>query len=107
MAEQHVDITSEATLVAALRITRAQIAEQKEIEQAITAKLKDLLGDATEARIGGAPVATYRWTKPRESIDVRALRKEYPDLAKEFTRITPGSRRFVLIDPTTGEGGQS
>lgn len=104
MAE-HVDITDEATLVAALRITRAQIAEQKEVEEALVGKIKDLLGDATEARIGGAPVAYYRWTKPRESVDVRALRTEYPDLAREFTRITPGSRRFVLLDPTDGGQG--
>lgn len=101
----HIDLTSEATLVAALRLTRARIAEHREIEDAIVTKLKDLLGDATEARIGGAPVATWRWTKPRESVDVRALRKEYPDLAREFTKITPGSRRFVLLDPTTGEEG--
>lgn len=105
MAE-HVDITDEATLVAALRITRAQIAEQREIEKAIEDKIKALLGDATEARIGGAPVATYRWTKPRESLDVKEFRKEYPDLAREFTKITPGSRRFVLLDPADKEAGK-
>src|SRR5699024_1531898 len=89
MAE-HVDITDEATLVAALRITRAQIAEQKEVEEALVSKLKTLLGDATEARIGVAPVAYYRRTKPREAVDVRALRKEHPDLARESSRLTPG-----------------
>lgn len=102
MAEQHVDITDEATLVAALRITRAQIAEQKEIEEALVGKLKALLGDATEARIGGAPVAYYRWTKPRETVDTRALRKAHPDLVAEFTRTGQASRRFVLLDPTEG-----
>ena len=107
MSEQHVDITEEATLVAALRLVRAQIAEQKEIEKAIEGKLKDLLGEATEARIGGAPVVYYRWTKPRESIDVKSFRKEYPDLAREFTRITPGSRRFVLVDPGEKQGGDT
>lgn len=99
----HVDITDEATLVAALRLTRARIAEHREIEEALEGKLKDLLGEATEARIGGAPVVTYRWTKPRETLDVKALREEYPNLAEEFTRISPGSRRFVLLDPTEGE----
>lgn len=101
---QHIDITDEATLVAALRLVRAQIAEKKELEAAIVDKLKGFLGDATEARIGGQTVAYYRWTKPRESIDVKEFRREYPDLAREFTKITPGSRRFVLVDPTTGEG---
>lgn len=99
---EHIDITDEATLVAALRLVRTQIAEQREIEDAIVAKIKDRLGEATEARIGGAPVATWRWTKPRESVDVRALRKEYPDLVDEFTRASAPSRRFVLLDPTEG-----
>lgn len=102
MSEQHVDITDEATLVAALRIVRAQIAEQREIEKAIEGKLKDFLGDATEARIGGQTVVTYRWTKPRETLDVKALRKDHPDLAREYARIAPGHRRFVLVDPTEG-----
>ncbi|XKK40334.1 hypothetical protein HFP72_06585 [Nocardiopsis sp. ARC36] len=87
MAELHVDITSEATLVAALRLIRAQIAEKKELEQAIEDKLKGFLGDATEARIGSTPVVYYRWTKPRETVDVKSLRKEHPDLAREFTKI--------------------
>ncbi|XKK40377.1 hypothetical protein HFP72_06815 [Nocardiopsis sp. ARC36] len=58
MAELHVDITSEATLVAALRLIRAQIAEKKELEQAIEDKLKGFLGDATEARIGSTRSST-------------------------------------------------
>lgn len=100
---EHVDLTEEATLVAALRLTRARIAEHREIEDAIVGKLKERLGSATEARIGGAPVVTYRWTKPVERLDARALRKAHPDLVSEFTRTTPGSRRFVLLDPTSGE----
>ncbi|WP_116248189.1 hypothetical protein [Nocardiopsis sp. FIRDI 009] len=102
-----VDITSQATLVAALRLVRAQIAEQKEMERAIEDKLKALLGEATEARIGGEPVVYYRWTKPRRQVDVRALREEHPDLVKEYTRTTAPSRRFVLLDPTAGGGGES
>ncbi|WP_026118804.1 hypothetical protein [Nocardiopsis salina] len=102
---EHVDLTDEATLVAALRLTRARIAEHREIEDAIVGKLKDLLGEATEARIGGAPVVTYRWTKPREQVDIKALREEQPEVAKQYTRLAQGSRRFVLLDPTSGEEG--
>ncbi|MFC9089018.1 hypothetical protein [Nocardiopsis dassonvillei] len=104
MAEQHIDITAEATLVGALRLVRAQIAEKKELEAAIEDKLKTLLGEATEARIGGAPVVYYRWTKPVARVDTRRLRKEHPDLVEEYTRLGNPSRRFVLVDPTTGEG---
>ncbi|MEV2274062.1 hypothetical protein AB0I72_00620 [Nocardiopsis sp. NPDC049922] len=105
MAE-HVDITDEATLIGTLRLVRAQIAEKKEIEAALVEKVKALLGDATEARIGGRPVVYYRWTKPREQVDTRRLRKEHPDLVEEYTRTTTPSRRLVLLDPS-GEEGRS
>jgi predicted phage-related endonuclease len=105
MAE-HVDITSEATLVAALRLVRARIAEQKELEEGILGKLKELLGESTEARIGGKPVAYYRWTKPVSRVDTRRLCKEHPDLVEEYTRVGEPSRRFVLLDPST-DGGTS
>ncbi|ASU81385.1 hypothetical protein CDO52_00055 [Nocardiopsis gilva YIM 90087] len=98
----HIDLDDDATWVAALRQVRAQIAELKQTEAVIEGQLKGRLGEATEARVGGRPVITYRWTKPVERLDTRRLRREHPDLIAEYTRTGEPGRRFVLLDVEDG-----
>jgi len=100
----HIDFTDHATELAALRHLRTQIAELKETEAALEQRIKDRLGAHTEARVNGRPVLTWRWTKPRQQVDTRALRREHPDLVADYTRTTEASRRFVLLEDA-GEGG--
>lgn len=99
---EHIDLDDHATWVAALRQVRGQISELRQKEQAIEEHLKGLLGDHTEARLQGRPVVAYRWTKPVERIDTKRLRRDFPDVATEVTRISPPARRFVLLDTDEG-----
>ena len=93
-----VDIDDDATWVEALRTVRAQIADLQAKEAAIVEHLKQRLGTATEARINGAPVITWRWSKPSRRIDEKRLRAERPDIWEAYARTTAPVRRFVL-DP--------
>lgn len=97
-----VDLDDDATWVEALRTVRAQIADLEAKEAAIVEHLKQRLGAATEARINGTPVITWRWSKPSRRIDEKRLRAERPDIWKTYARTTAPSRRFVL-DPKGGQ----
>lgn len=90
-----------ATWVTALHQVRADIAEKRKMEEAIEQQIKALIGDATEARVDGKPVITYRWTKPRERIDAKKLRDEQPDIARAYTVTGEATRQFRLLDPGT------
>ena len=60
--------------------------------------LEAAIGDADDATVDGKLVITYRWSKPTERIDVKALREKEPDLAAQFTVTGTPTRSFRLAD---------
>lgn len=60
--------------------------------------LEGFIGDAEVATVDGEPVLTYKWSKPTERIDVKALREKDPALAAQFTVVGDPKRSFRLVD---------
>lgn len=44
----------------------------------------------------GQTLATWKTSKDSAKFDSKAFGKVHPDLAQEFTKIVPGTRRFIL-----------
>lgn len=61
----------------------------------IRAQLELIVGDAESVVLDGKTVLTYKKSKDSERFDVDAFRTANPDLAKEFTVVVPGSRRWT------------
>lgn len=59
-------------------------------------KLKLSFGDAEGISYGGQTLATWKAPKPSSKFDAKAFVEAHPDLAKEYTVTTQGSRRFLL-----------
>jgi len=54
------------------------------------------MGDADTLTIGGRDVLTWRETKPRETLDSKALKEKHPTIYAAFTKAGNPSRRFLL-----------
>jgi putative phage-type endonuclease len=73
-------------------------------------RLKDRLavamGPAESLSFGGKTLASWRNSKGVSRIDVERLRRERPDVARDYTVSSPGGRR-LLIAPTSRLGQES
>lgn len=94
----HVDLDDVANYVTALRDVRRRMTELREVEEMLVEQIKQRMGDAPEAHIGGVPVIRWAWTKPVRRFDRKAFAAAHPDLDAEYTVTGEPSRRFVL-DP--------
>lgn len=86
---QHVDeeVEVDGDLIAELRSARAEFDAAKRRKDAAEAALKDSLGEASTATFDGAVVATWK-TQQSRRIDSDRLRKEFPDVAAECTKVS-------------------
>ena len=82
----------------AAKAAAAQIAEIAEIRDRAIEHIKHAMGDATEARIGGQPVITWRPSKPAKYIDAKALAADLPDVAAKYTKVKQAARPFKILD---------
>lgn len=79
-----------------LKEVRAEIAKAETEKEELEAKIKIGFGDAEAISYGGQTLATWKASKESAKFDSKAFCKAHPDLAQEFTKVTPGSRRFLL-----------
>jgi len=82
--------------VSMLKQVRADIDLLEGKKDALEARIKEYMQNAEALRYGTKVLATWRTAKDSSRIDGDRLRKERPDIAKEFSNITPGARKFLL-----------
>lgn len=85
-----------AASLSALRAARARMKEAEAEAEAAEAAIKAYLGDRDILTVGGEVAATWKATKPRETLDSAALKKAEPDIFAKFAKTGAASRRFVL-----------
>lgn len=74
-----------------------QKADEAEAEfEGHKAALMLAMRDAEELEYQGNTLVTWKSTKDTERFDAKSFKETYPDLAKEFTKLSPGSRQFRL-----------
>lgn len=79
-----------------LKDLRGQIATLDERKTELETKLKMAFGDAEAIAYGGETLATFKAPKDSMKLDSKALAAAHPDIVAEFTKPTPGARRFLL-----------
>lgn len=79
-----------------LKALKEQIAKLDEHKEELETKIKMCFADAEAISYGGQTIATWKAPKPSERFDANAFAKAHPDLAKEFTAVSQGARRFLL-----------
>lgn len=82
--------------VSMLRQVRADIDLLEGKKDALEARIKEHMQNAEALRYGKTVLATWRTAKDSSKIDGDRLRKERPDIAKEFSKTQPGARKFLL-----------
>ena len=70
----------------------SEIEDKNKVED----KIKLCFGDAEAISFEGQTLATWKASKDSERFDSKAFQTAHPDLAKEFTTIVAGSRRFLV-----------
>lgn len=79
-----------------LKQVKAELAQMEERKEELETKLKAAFEDAEAITYGGDIIATWKTSKPSEKLDSKALKAAHPELVKEFTVQTAGTRRFLL-----------
>lgn len=86
-----------AAWVQAAAAASTEIARLTAIRDRAIEHVKQAMGDAVQARIGGQPAVTWAWSKPATCIDVKALTADLPDVAAKYTREKQAARPFKII----------
>lgn len=81
-------------LLRELRAIQARIRREQGDEDRYKAMIAAKLGDATDGVVDGRVVVTWR-PMTRHTVDVKALRRAYPDIANEFEQATTTRRLLV------------
>lgn len=82
--------------LAELRAKKAEAAALEERVGELEAVIKAYMADRETLLEDGAAVATWKNTKPRETIDTAELKRQMPEVAAKFTKTGAPSRRFLL-----------
>jgi predicted phage-related endonuclease len=82
-----------------LEEARALKKQADSIEQAAKDHLARLLLDADEGRINGQTVITWREQAGRESVDIKSLRLDQPDLIAQYTQKSAPVRVMRTVKP--------
>ena len=93
-------VTADDEVQAAVAELHQLHGSRKEVEQRerqLKARIQAAMGDA-ERLVGqdGRTLATWKASRPTQSVDVKALQAAEPEVAERYTIERPGSRRFVL-----------
>lgn len=79
-----------------LKIVKDEIAALEQKKTEFEDRIKMCFGDAEAISYGGQTLATWKTSKDSEKFDAKAFQAANPELAKEFTKSVPGTRRFLL-----------
>lgn len=87
------------------QVHKAKVAELVAARDDAREQIQRRMGDATEARVGGRPVVTWKWKKAGSHLDQKALRNDNPELIARYTVPSAPARTYVLLDPEGGDRG--
>ena len=79
-----------------LKEVREQLDAIEERKKELEDKLKMCFGDAEAISYEGQTLATWKAPKPSEKFDDKAFKAAHPEVAKEYTKLVTGARRFLL-----------
>lgn len=79
-----------------LKGVKDELDRLEERKEELEGKIKLGFGDAEAISYGGQTLATWKAAKDSPKFDSKAFTKAHPELAQEFTKIQPGTRRFLL-----------
>lgn len=79
-----------------LKAVKDELSAIEEKKTALEEKIKLGFGDAEAISYDGQTLATWKAPKPSNKFDAKAFTAAHPDIAKEFTFLTQGARRFLL-----------
>ena len=88
--------TDEYNAYTELKEVREQLDAIEERKKALEDKLKMCFGDAEAISYEGQTLATWKAPKPSEKFDDKAFKAAHPEVAKEYTKLVAGARRFLL-----------
>lgn len=80
----------------ALKDVRKEIDALEERKTELEERIKLAFGDAEGLSFGGQTIATWKASKPSSKFDSKAFQAAHPDLAREFTFPSQGTRRFLI-----------
>jgi predicted phage-related endonuclease len=67
--------------------------------EAVAVQIKDFMGDAdTLVDAAGTKIVTYKSSKPRETLDTKALKQDMPEVYERFKKVSAvGARPFKVL----------
>ncbi|MEV8372971.1 lambda-exonuclease family protein [Kribbella sp. NPDC056861] len=86
-----------ASLLAQRNKLADDIRSAEEIRQAIDSAIKDILGEAEVGLLHGEPAVRWGNVSGRRSINSKALRADYPEIADQYTVTGDPYRRFAIL----------
>lgn len=94
-----VDLTDIGPWIVERRRIQAQIDGLITARDALDERIKNRMGDAETALVGGRPAIRWAYTKPAPYVDRKALEKDHPEIAAAYTKTKRPSRRYVVLKP--------
>jgi hypothetical protein len=92
------DVICDDSLASTISDTQTLNEEKKEIDKNIEfykAQIADFMGDAESlSNIDGEKIATWKYSKPKKSLDISRLKEEAPLVYKQFLKTSDPVRTF-------------
>lgn len=79
-----------------LKSIKANIKKSEEEQKLIEDEIKVFIGEAESLNYHGGILATFKAAKDSTRFDAKAFQAEHPDLYAQYTKVVPGTRRFLL-----------
>lgn len=76
-----------------------------EARDKVRERIKEAMGDAHEARIGGRPVITFKPRKASTYLDQKSFRENEPELWAKYQKPKKPVRPYVLLAVEDGQDG--
>lgn len=95
-AEGEVELDADTVeLIGKYRELRAGRDESERLMDSLKNVIVRKLGEHAVGTFDGAPVVTYKSVKDSETVDVKRMRKDWPDIVEQYVSTKPGGRRFL------------
>jgi putative phage-type endonuclease len=79
-----------------LNEARENLKTWKAVEEQAKEDLQMIMKDAEAITYAGATLCTWRTSKPTRRINTAKLKKEAPELYEQYSKESPGTRRFLI-----------
>jgi predicted phage-related endonuclease len=95
---ERVSLARKRGLIEEYRKITAKIAPERDRLKQIETEIKAAMGDASSGTIGRDTVATWSTTF-RETVSIKDLRAEQPEIARKYTKMSPVRTFKILPEP--------